>query len=257
MGHAGKTPIVESLNLTERIFKAQGLVLRTRVLGEADRLVTLLTREEGKFEAVARGARKTKSRLAAGVDLFACGSFTFHRGKTWPVITGIAPLANFFWFRDDPDRYSCGIYIAELTDRLLSGKEMCEDIFDLVFESWRLYGEKIDLALLCRAFELKLARAAGYCPHLQSCVLCGSARTAFFNPRQGGLICTSCRSAGTINLEPGSIPLMKRLINAPLSGIKMIRVTPRQKKDLAAVTASFFAYQLDLGDIKSRRMLPD
>ncbi len=241
--------------MTQRIFKAEGMVLRTRVLGESDRLVTLLTWQEGKFEAVARGARKTKSRLAAGVDLFTHGHFTFHRGKTWPIITGQDPIERFSWFRDDPDLYPYGIYLAELTDRLVSGEEPCADLCELLLEGWKLLGEDLNRYLLCRSFELKLAHIAGYSPHLHSCTNCGRENTAVFSPRQGGMLCSGCRGADVIDMLPGTAAIARRLIETPLSQASKVRPTASQRKELSKVTAAILAYHLDLGDIKSRRLL--
>ncbi len=242
--------------MASRIFKAEGLILRTCVLGEADRLVTLLSWEEGKFEAVARGARKIKSKLAAGVDIFTYGRFTLHRGKTWPTITGQDAIEHFYWFRDEPDLYAYGLYFAELTDRLVAGKEQCADICRLLLESWRLLGEQGDYQLLCRTFELKLASSSGYSPHLHGCLQCGSGQTAHFSPRQGGLLCRSCLSGDAFNLEPGSIALARRLIEVPLAQVKQIRPSPRQRHELTLITTALLTYHLDLGEIKSKRLLP-
>lgn len=217
--------------------------------------MTLLTSEDGKFEAVARGARKIKSKLAAGVDLFTYGHFTFHRGKTWPIITGQDPIERFPWFRDNPDLYTYGLYMAELTDRLVSGEEPCSEIFQLLLEVWRLLGKNADRFLLCRSFELKLAHAAGYSPHLHSCTNCGTESTQAFSPRQGGLQCCNCQGADVIKVDPGTVAITRRLIEAPLSQATLVRLSVSQKKELALLTAAFLAYHLDLGEIKSRRML--
>lgn len=243
--------------MTERIFKAEGLVLRTRPLGEADRLVTLFTLEEGKFIAVARGARKTKSKLAAGVDLFTHGHFTFHRGRTWPIITGQEPVERFSWFRDDPDLYPYGLYFAELTDRLISGEEPCPELFSLLLSGWRLLGTEIDRSLLCRAFELKIAHEAGYSPHLQGCTECGSINTPLFSPRQGGLLCRDCNTVDSLSIEAGTVALARRLIETGLELTTKLRATADQKKDLAHLSSAFYAHHLDLGELKSRRLLPE
>lgn len=243
--------------MTERIFKADGLVLRTRALGESDRLVTLLTWQAGKLEAVARGARKTKSKLAAGVDIFSYGRFTFYRGKTWPTITGQETLERFNWFREDPDRYQHGLYMAELTEYLFSGEEPTPEICQLLLDGWRMLGEVEDLILLRCAFELKLAHYGGYSPCLDSCVLCSSTDAVAFSPMQGGLLCPSCRSADKLKIEPGTAVLAARLIEFSLSQVKTIRVSNRQKDELDRITTSFLAYHLDLGTVKSRRLLYD
>jgi DNA repair protein RecO (recombination protein O) len=246
----------EGFLLTERAFKATGLVLRTRNLGEADRLVTILTFEEGKLEAVARGARKIKSKLAAGIDLFTFGNYNFHQGRTWPIITGQDPIERFNRFREDPDLYSYGLYLNELTDRLVSGSEKCREISNLLLEGWRCLEQGVDCALLARAYELKLANAAGYNPHLHCCTSCGSTGPSSFSPRQGGLLCSSCSSADVINITPGTLALARRMIETPMEKISLLRPSALQKKELATINAAFYAHHLDLSDIKSRKMLP-
>ncbi len=243
--------------MKERIFAAEGLIIRTRVLGEADRIVTLLTREEGKFEAVARGARKTKSKLAAGVDIFAHGRFTFHRGRTWPIVTSLDPIERFNWFRDNPDLYPYGLYLAELTDRFNSGEESCPEMFQLLLDGWQLLGGDVDHALLCRAFELKLANCGGYSPQMHFCTVCGCEVSLLFSPKQGGMVCSRCSATDAVKITAGTLALAKHLIEIPMAKVTKLRAGAEQKSELAGLTASFFAYHLDLGDLKTRRLLPE
>ncbi len=242
--------------MSERSFKAKGLVLRTRTLGEADRLVTLLTFEEGKFEAVAKGARKIKSKLAAGIDLFTYGNFNFHQGKTWPIITGQDPIERFNRFREDPDLYPYGLYLNELTDKLISGCENCDAICNLLLTSWRALETGTNCSLLCRAYELKLADLAGYHPHLHSCAGCGSPSSASFSPRQGGLLCSSCCGADVIKISEGTLALARNLLKTSVGKLSLLRPLSGQLEELATINAAFYAHHLDLGEIKSRRLLP-
>lgn len=243
--------------MSSRIFKDEGLVIRTRILGEADRLVTLLTLKGGKFEAAARGARKMKSKLAAGVDIFTRGEFTFHRGKTWPIITGQYPKEHFLWFREDPELYPYGLYLAELVDRLIAGEDACPEIYHLLLGSWRLLGKSGERSLLLRAFELKAARFLGYSPGLYHCAGCGSEQTGGFSPGAGSILCSDCRPADFISLDSGTIALARRLLEAPLEQVVMIRPSVRQKKELARMISAFLAYHLDPGELKSRRLLDE
>jgi DNA repair protein RecO (recombination protein O) len=243
--------------LSERYFKSEGLIIKTRTIGESDRIVTLLTKENGKFEAVARGARKTKSKLAAGVDIFGHGIFSFYRGRTWPIITGLEPGEKFNWFRDNPDLYPYGLYFAELTDRFVSGEEACPELFQLLLGGWKLLGGDVDHNLLCRAFELKMASCGGYCPQFNCCTICGSEYNLLFSSRQGGLVCAGCKSADAVKIKPGTLALARRLISAPLAQVTRLRADLFQKKELSSLNAAFYAYHLDLGEIKTRRLLPE
>ncbi len=245
-----------------RSFKAEGLILRTRPLGEADRLITLLTWDEGKFEAVARGARKTKSRLAGGVDLFTHGRYNFHRGRTWPIITGQETVEHFIRFREDPDLYPYGLYLAEIADRLIVGEGAYPEICDLTLEGWRLLIENKDRDLLCRAFELKLAHHAGYSPCLQQCAVCDkkefkTEERVAFSPHEGGLVCSRCCGEDAIIIDPGTAALASKLLEAPLSQTGIIRPSGLQKRELNLVISSFLAYHLDLDRLKARPLLKE
>ena len=82
-----------------RYIKSRALVLKNRPLGESDRLITLLSWDFGKFTAVAKGARKIKSKLAAGVDLFTYGIYQFYRGKGLAIVTGVDVKERFLYLR--------------------------------------------------------------------------------------------------------------------------------------------------------------
>ncbi len=243
--------------MESRNYKAEGLVLRARILGEADRLITLLTYEKGKFDAVARGARKIKSKLAAGVDLFNRGAYTFYQGRTWPLITGQETLERFNSFREDPGLYPYGLYLSELTDRLVAGEQACAETYRLLLEGWRALDTGKDRFLTCRAFELKLASFSGSGPCLDRCTHCGSKGVGFFSPSGGGAFCPECRAPGVFPVGKGTLALARRLVEAPLAGVNTIRPSEKQKQELALLTRLFIEYHFDLGEIKSRKLIVD
>ncbi len=243
--------------MTQRLFKAEAIILRTHDLGEADRLVTMLSRYQGKFVAVARGARKAKSKLSAGVDIFSYGNFSLYRGKTWPIITGQEAIQVFNWFREDPELYYYGLYLAELTDKLVAGEDSCPDIFLLLLESWILLSFKIDRSLLCRAFELKVANLSGYRPGLNCCITCGASQCQYFSPGSGGLVCSGCLGSDGIRVDAGTIALAKRILDYPLSKVRQIQSSQGQKEQLKQITTLFYRFCMDIDDIKSKRLLPE
>jgi DNA repair protein RecO (recombination protein O) len=228
--------------LNPRAFKTDALVLHSRPLGEADRLITLLTWERGKLAAVARGARKIKSKLAAGVDLFTFGHYQLHQGRSLAIITGQDVKEHFIRFREDPSLYPYGLYLAALADRLIAGTEPCPGSCRLLLDAWRLICAAGDRDLLCRAFELQLMDLAGYRPHLRDCLACGAADAACFSPRQGGVLCSRCAGGDGFALDPGTVALAARLIENPLEQFRLLRPGPRQAHELARLTTAFLRY---------------
>lgn len=243
--------------MTERSYKTDALVLYSRTLGEADRLITLLAWERGKIAAVARGARKVKSRLAAGVDLFTYGHYQLHRGRSLDLITGQEVKEHFTTFRENAALYPYGLFLSEITDRLIRSEEPCPEPCALLLEGWRLLCDEAlpDRMLLCRAFELKMMDLAGFCPYLQGCLLCGTPEAFYFSPRQGGLLCCECAGGDAVKLSAGTVALARRLLEAPLDQVKLLRGFDLQRRELAESAAAFRRYHLDIGELRSLQLI--
>lgn len=240
-----------------RSYKSDALILYSRDLGEADRLITLLTWERGKLTAVARGARKTKSKLAAGVDLFTYGRYQFHRGRSLDLITGQEVKEHFTAFREDAALYPYALFLSEITDRLINSAEPAPEPCALLLKGWRLLCSKNcpHPALLCRSFELKMMELAGFCPYLQGCLQCGAAEAFLFSPRQGGLICPQCAANDALRINAGTVALARRLLQAPLEQVKLLRCSLSQSEELARMAAAFRRYHLDIGKLHSLQMI--
>ena len=243
--------------MPERSYKTDALVLYSRNLGEADRLITLLTWEKGKLTAVARGARKTKSRLAAGVDLFTFGNYQFHRGRSLDLITGQQVKEHFAAFREDAGLYPYALFLSEIAGRLSNSAEPSPEPCALLLQGWRLLSgrDRPDPALLCRAFELKMMELAGFCPYLQGCLQCGTAEAFLFSPRRGGLFCPQCAESDALRVSARTVALARRLLGTPLARVKLIRSSARQKKELAGMAAAFRRYHLDIGKLRSLELI--
>lgn len=243
--------------MSERSYKTDALVLSSRPLGEADRLIDLLTWERGKITAVARGARKVKSRLAAGVDLFTYGHYQLHRGRSLDLITGQEVREHFTAFREDAALYPYGLFLTELTGRLVRSEEPAPEPCSLLLEGWRLLCDDTlpERMLLCRAFELKLMDLTGFCPYLKGCLLCDTPEALYFSPRQGGLLCRKCAGGDAVRLSAGTVALARRLLEASLEQVKMLRPLALQMRELAGIAAAFRRYHLDIGELRSLQLI--
>ena len=243
--------------MSERSYKTDALVLSSRPLGEADRLIDLITWERGKITAVARGARKVKSRLAAGVDLFTYGHYQLHRGRSLDLITGQEVREHFTAFRENAALYPYGLFLTELTGRLVRSEEPAPEPCSLLLEGWRLLCDDTlpERMLLCRAFELKLMDLTGFCPYLKGCLLCDTPEALYFSPRQGGLLCRKCAGGDAVRLSAGTVALARRLLEAPLEQVKMLRPLALQMRELAGIAAAFRRYHLDIGELRSLQLI--
>jgi DNA repair protein RecO (recombination protein O) len=192
-------------------YVTEGVILRRVDYGEADRILTVLTREHGKIGVIARGVRRAGSRLAAQTDMFARSRMQLARGRgELDVLTqaesmgSAAPLA-------DARRAACAAVCAELADRVLESNHPDEETFDLVVDA---LSDCTDVSRDPRAALVWLSRRMidrlGYAPQLYECASCATAlkeSSAWFSAIAGGLLCDRCATA-----DPGAVECSVRVI---------------------------------------------
>lgn len=243
-----------------RYFKTDALVLRSFPFKEADRLVTFLTWEKGKIDAIVRGARKTRSKLAAGVELFTYGHYLFYRGRSLATLTHQEVKETFSTLPQSLEAYGLALYFAELIYRLLEKEEPAKSFCCLLLAAWRILQDEesqIDRELLRRSFELKLLSLLGYSPALVRCSACNSTtRGNRFNISQGGIVCYKCSSGqGLLPFSPGTAALATFLLNSDFEKLTKLRPLGLQKKELAAVADAFLRYHGGVSEFRSARFL--
>src|SRR5258708_39802035 len=115
-----------------RVYKTDAIVLRQRKLGEADQIGTLFTAHGGKVDAVAKGVRRTKSRLAGHLEPLTHGAYLLAQGRELDIVTQAETNDGSPGLRGDLDRLSRGLYCAELVDRLLPARSEANPVFRLL-----------------------------------------------------------------------------------------------------------------------------
>jgi DNA repair protein RecO (recombination protein O) len=201
-------------------FKLSAVILRTVDYGEADRVVTLLSRERGKLVAFARGARASKRRFGGGLEPFTQVTAELAErggGDAMARLDSVSVERSFHHIRGDLARIGCAAYAAELAGSLVRDHEPHAPLFDLLVE----YLARLDAAPArpaeLRVFELGALGAAGFQPRLDGCARCGAEagageRGAAFSPTDGGLLCEPCGAGavGTTRLSGAAVAALRR-----------------------------------------------
>lgn len=192
------------------IYKDEAVVLRTMRLGEADRIVTLAGRQNGRIRAVAKGVRKTKSRFGGRLEPFSYVSLVLWRGKSGlDIVTQAEVIDPYRSIREDLDRFSLGEVMLEASDRVIQESEPCSRVLSVLLDSLtNLASDSSPLVLA--GFLLKLSSVAGFAPCLDKCADCG-APAAWFSPGQGGAVCPGCRAYNAEEVGTGPLELMSDL----------------------------------------------
>ncbi|WP_448523160.1 DNA repair protein RecO [Pseudothermotoga sp.] len=197
----------------QRTFRVEAVILRHQDWGEADRLITLFSRERGKLRAIAKGVRKTRSRKAGHLEPFNRVSLLVAQGRELPIITQAETLTAYLSFQEDLVRLGYGATLVELVDRFTVEEEANPALYSLLTESLERLVQSEDAWMDVRFFEMKLLDFVGFRPQLFQCVICGQAIRAqdqFFSCELGGVVCPNCATAQRLLLAV-SMPALKYL----------------------------------------------
>ena len=176
------------------LYKAQGIVLGSFKLGEADKILTILTQEEGKVRAVAKGVRRTKSRFGARLEPFTHVDLMLYRGRNLDTVTQAEIIQPFRRLREDFGLFSAGEAMLEAADKVAEEHERNVRLFLLLRKGLQaLDGSPADPAAVTESYLLKLLALSGFGPILGACAACGAEPVVRFSNDQGGTVCESCR----------------------------------------------------------------
>lgn len=242
-----------------RTYRAEALTLRKMPLGEADLLLTLYTREAGKLRAVAKGARRSTSRLVGHFEPLTLNRLSLARGRNLDIVTQAQVIENFTTLKGDLTGITKGLYVAELVDGFGAEAHPNQPLYDLALETLQAIGEDPASDLPLRFFELHLLEVSGLMPELYRCVEClkplvpGRHR---FTPNGGGTLCADCRPADA-NLRPlslGAVKVLRLLHRSSLAELPAINMNQTLELELKSILTTTVQYWLDK-EIRSNSFL--
>lgn len=239
------------------IGKAEGIVVRTTDYGEANKILTVYTREAGKISIMARGAKKTKNRFTAVSQLFTYGYFLYHARSGMGSLQQGELISSFRLVREDLEKTAYAVYLAELLDRLTEDKEPNGYLFDMLLHALKWMEEGKDPDIITRLFEMKMVYMAGCRPQLDACVSCGVHDTPFyFSMQEMGIICPACArdDRSLMAVGPGAVKILRMFQHIHMPQLGNINVKPDTKQQLRQVMYSLLEECTGLY-LKSRRFL--
>ena len=183
------------------LYHDQGVVLRTHKLGEADRIVTLLTKGHGKVRAVAKGVRKTKSRFGGRLEPTSHVRLLLYEGRELDIVTQAESIDHFRAIRDDLDRLGQAVSMLEAADQLALEREPSSRLYDMLVGALRTLAAQ-GSPLVVPAFFLKLLALEGFRPQVESCLVCGDeGPLVAWAIEDGGLRCAAHRQGTAVSGE--------------------------------------------------------
>lgn len=234
-----------------RSFRVDAVVLRHSDYGEADRLLTLYTRQTGKTRALAKGARKIASRKAGHIEPFTQVKLQLAQGRDMPLVTQADTIDAYLPLREDLILTSHASYVVELLDRFTyeDGAES-PSTFRLLTETLARLASKVDPWLVVRYYEMRLLDHLGFRPQLLECTNCRreiKAEDQFFSFSAGGVICPRC-GQGLRNLHDISVEALKYLRHFQRSSYAeatRARASQDVQQEIETLMQGYFTYLLE------------
>lgn len=233
-------------------YKSEGIIIRRRNFGEADRLLTIYTQKKGKITAIAKGARKIKSKLAGHLELFYLSNLMIAEGKNISTITGAQTINNYSYLRNNLKYLNKAYYLAEILDKMTEENENNQELFNLIQE---ILAKIDDNPLFLSYFNLQILKILGHTPELSFCVCChkklDQKEINFFSAKFGGIICIECQNNDLQrkNVSASEIKILRLLSDNKINIIKQIKPL----SDNAANTIEWFLEFVMEREIKSKR----
>ena len=185
-------------------YRDHAVVLRTHQLGEADRIITFLTREHGKVRAVARGVRRATSKFGSRVEPFTHVDVQFATGRGSLEVIAQVEALHASRLGEDYRAFTAAEVLVETADRLVAEEHSpaLQQYRLLLGALLALQRGELGASLVVNSYLLRALAIAGYAVSTKECAGCGSPDVRWFSPQGGGGVCPGCRSSGSVALGP-------------------------------------------------------
>ncbi len=230
------------------LLTTEAIVLRSQRLGEADKLVTLFTIHQGKVRAVAKGARRTRSRFGASLEPFTRLNTVLFEGRPGTLLrinqTEILHPFTSIW--KDLIVISAAARMARLVSLMTPDAEANIKIFHLLLKGlYQVERDEQDLELITRFFEIHLLKYAGYLPRVDRCLKCqkpAGSGPILFSPGMGGILCGTCHQVGSESGEPvskGTLAFLTQTGRLGWDKLSRLKATKPTRAELRNILEAF------------------
>ena len=229
------------------LYRDEAIVLRTHKLAEADRIVTLLSRRHGKIRAVAKGVRRTSSRIGSRLEPFMVVDLQLYQGRNLDIVTQAETIGPYGRaLAGDYSLYTVGTVMLETAERLVDAEHE-----PALQQYWLLVGGVRALAtrerapgLVLDSYLLRALAVAGWAASFHDCARCGAPGPHHaFNVQSGGAVCSACRPPGSASPAPETFALLAALLAGDWAVVD--RSAERHRGEAAGLVAAFSQFHLE------------
>ena len=231
-------------------FRVEAIVLRYSEYGEADRLLTLYTRQRGKLRAIAKGVRKVRSRKAGHLEPFTRVELQLATGRGMFIVTQAEAIDTYLPLREDLVTVSYAAYAVELVDKFTYDEEEHGAIFRLLAQTFTRLCNTYDPEVIIRYYEIHLLDLLGFRPELRFCVSCEEEivdQDQYFSAAQGGVLCPKCGKGqeGARPVSRHALKYMRHFQRSSFQDAVRAQPTPEVQRELEILMQHYVTYLLE------------
>ncbi len=232
--------------------KTQGIVIKEVNTGEADKIITLFSRNRGRISALSRGGKRPKSKLAAASQIMCYGEYVLYSGREIYTVNSCEVIEPFYEIRNDMVRLTYAAHFMDIVLEIVQENQPAPKLLQLLLNSlYMLAKTEKQPELISRIFELRALATAGYAPYVRMCMSCGQEPEKFFSFsfEKSGFLCDreECLAADRLSvlLSPGASMAIRHIVHARMDELFSFGLSQEVLDELGQITKKYLRQQLD------------
>lgn len=221
------------------IEKIEGIIIREKSYSETSKLITLITKEHGVINLLAKGSKTIKSPLRSTTTKLIHGNFniTYKEGKL-STLKEVDIINYYKNIKKDINKISYASYILELIEQVIKQTKN-EEVYDILISSLKKIEENYDPLVITNILELKCLNYLGVMPILNCCSICGNENIITISADQGGYVCKNCRKGETI-VDEKTLKLIRMFYYLEIDKISKININNKIKEEINFFISSYY-----------------
>lgn len=229
--------------------KLNGIVIAENNMGDYDKMLTILTPNYGKISCVAKGARRPKSALLAGTQLFCFGEYLMYKGTNTYHINSCEIIEIFYNLRTDLDKLKYAIHINKIIQDVTEENENCYRVLQLFLNTLYIISETNgDKDFILSVFKFRLLCILGFTPRILKCTSCKEENNLTkFSIRDNGFKCDACgrQDKSAIDMSESTKNAIKYVVSAPPKKLFSFSLKDEGLKEFKLITNIYFNEKLE------------
>ncbi|MCX7710306.1 MAG: DNA repair protein RecO [Clostridia bacterium] len=230
--------------------RTKGVVLKEVNTGEADKIVTILSRSHGKISGFAKSARRPKSRFVAGAQLFCYSEFVLFKGRDMYSLNSSDVIEPFYEIRNDVIKLTYAAHMVDILDDVVQEGQPSPRVLQLFLNAlYMLAKTEKSPELITRIFEFRLLSIIGYAPFVKACISCGTQEmdSVLFSFSKCGFLCRACKinDVHAIDISVGAYKTLRHIISSNLKDLFNFEVSEQVLNELSRISKKYLKDRLE------------